>query len=49
MELQNSLLRNINDDGDNNDKKQKNLKTWVGIFKTWVKIFQVEIFWVGTF
>ena len=33
MELQNSLLRNINDDGDNNDKKQKKLKTWVGIFK----------------
>ena len=32
MELQNSLLSNINDDGDNNEKI-KNLKTWVGIFK----------------
>ena len=30
MELRNSLLSNINDDGDNNEK---NLKTWVGIFK----------------
>ena len=32
MELQNSLLSNINDDGYNNEKT-KNLKTWVGIFK----------------
>ena len=32
MELQNSLLSNINDDGDNKEKT-KNLKTWVGIFK----------------
>ena len=31
-DLQNSLLSNINDDGDNNDKP-KNLKTQLGIFK----------------
>ena len=31
-ELQNSLLSNINDDGENNEKK-KHLKTRVGIFK----------------
>ena len=30
MELRDSLLSNINDDGDNNEK---NLRTWVGIFK----------------
>ena len=30
MELRNSLLSNINDDGDNNEK---NLKSRVGIFK----------------
>ena len=30
MELRNSFLSNINDDGDNNEK---NLKTRVGIFK----------------
>ena len=32
MELQNSLLSNINDDGDNNEKI-KNLKTQVRMFK----------------
>ena len=32
IELLNSLLSNINDDGDNNEKT-KNLKTRVGIFK----------------
>ena len=32
MELQNSLLSNINDDGDNNEKT-KNLKTRVGMVK----------------
>ena len=32
IESLNSLLSNINDDGDNNEKI-KNLKTWVGIFK----------------
>ena len=41
IELLNSLLSNINDDGDNNEKT-KNLKTGVGMFKTWVEIFQVE-------
>ena len=33
MELINSLLSNINDDGDNNEKKTKNSKTRVAIFK----------------
>ena len=32
IELLNSLLSNINDDGDNNEKT-KNLKTRVGMFK----------------
>ena len=32
MELLNSILSNINDDGDNNEKT-KNLKTRVGMFK----------------
>ena len=32
IELLNSLLSNINDDGDNNEKTKK-LKTRVGIFK----------------
>ena len=32
IELQNSLLSNINDDGDNNEKTKK-LKTRMGIFK----------------
>ena len=32
MELLNSILSNINDDGDNNEKT-KNLKTRLGIFK----------------
>ena len=35
MELLNSILSNINDDGDNNEKT-KNLKTRVGVFKNMV-------------
>ena len=38
-EIQNSLLRNINDNGDNNEKT-KSLKTWVEIF--WARIFRGE-------
>ena len=38
-EVQNSLLSNINDKGDNNEKT-KCLKTWVGIFR--VGIFRGE-------
>ena len=48
MELQNSLLSNINDDGDNNEKT-KNLKIEWECLKTWVGLFQVGIFWVGIF
>ena len=40
-ETQNSLLGNINDNGNNNEKT-KCSKTWVGIFR-------VGIFWVGIF
>ena len=46
--LLNSLLSNINEDGDNNEKT-KNLKIWWEWLKTWVGIFQVGIFWVGIF
>ena len=30
--IRNNLSSNINDNGDNNEKKAKCLKTWVGIF-----------------
>ena len=40
-EMQNSLLSNINDNGDNN-KKTECLKTWVEMFR--VRIFLVKIF-----
>ena len=48
-----SLLSNINDDGDNNEKTKK-LKTRVGMFKNMGEnilggIFWVGIFWVGIF
>ena len=33
IESQNSFLSNINDNGDNNEKKTKKIKAWVGIFK----------------
>ena len=36
-----SLLSNINDNGDNNEKT-KCLKTWMGIF--WVEIFWMQLF-----
>ena len=49
IELQNSLLSNINDDGDNDEKKQKILKLGWEYLKTWVEIVQVGIFWVGIF
>ena len=58
IELLNSLLSNINDDGDNNKKTKKLklewecLKTWVGIFRVGifrVGIFQGGIWWVGIF
>ena len=42
MELQNSLLSNVTDNGGNN-KKNKNWKTWLGILKKWVGMFQVGI------
>ena len=32
IKSRNSLLSNINDDGDNNEKTKK-IKTWVGIFR----------------
>ena len=31
-QIRNNRLSNINDNGDNNEKKAKCLKTWVGIF-----------------
>ena len=41
-QVQNSLLSNINDNGDNREKI-KCLKTWVRIFR--VGIFWMEIIW----
>ena len=43
-----SLLSNINDDGDNNEKTKK-LKTRVGIFKNMGENILDGIFWVGIF
>ena len=43
-----SLLSNINDDGDNNEKTKK-LKTRVGMFKNMGENILGGIFWVGIF
>ena len=43
-----SLLSNINDDGDNNEKTRK-LKTRVGMFKNIGENILGGIFWVGLF
>ena len=48
IELLNSLLSNINDDGDNNEKT-KNLKTRVGMFKNMGGNIPGGNFWVGIF